>query len=678
MTFDKIIILDLDETLIHAVEKPLERVQDFVVGPYFVYLRPHARSFIDFCFASFSAVAVWTSSSKDYAEEISLNLFGSKKEDLAFLWSQERCVRKFDYKRYASYWIKDLKKVKRRGYALEKIIAIDDSPEKLYRQYGNLVRVLPFEGLVSDDELLHLQQYLTVLAEADNIRQIEKRGWQSKMSATKIEQDYQYVKERFKTLVANVPGAIYRCADDIYWTMEFLNDEITAISGYAASDFVGNQGRSFNSIIYLEDRDRVVREVHQAIAQKKSYTIEYRIIRSDGTIAWIKDKGKGIFDKDGELQWLDGIILDITEKKQSETALQHSESQLRLITDALPALIAYVDRRQCYQFVNKTYESWHKQPHTKIIGSHLREVLGEADYQKIKHYVELALSGQRVNYENEVLSSNSQASWVNVTYIPNFNSEGKVAGFFSLVNDISDRKATEQMKDEFVSVVSHELRTPLTSIYGALKLIVTNPQSGLSSEDREMLNIAVTNTDRLMRLVNDVLDLERIASGKVKMVKQPCDTADLIREAIEVMQPMAKAENITLIAKPIAIAINVDCDHIHQTLINLISNAIKFSTPNSSVQVTVEDLEREVLFKVIDTGRGIPADVLGSIFERFRQVDASDSRDKGGTGLGLPICYKIIEEHGGRIWADSEFGEGSTFYFTLPKSNLESSEELSL
>ena len=100
-------------------------------------------------------------------------------------------------------------------------------------------------------------------------------------------------------------------------------------------------------------------------------------------------------------------------------------------------------------------------------------------------------------------------------------------------------------------------------------------------------------------------------------------------------------------AKPIAIAINVDCDHIHQTLINLISNAIKFSTPNSSVRVTVEDLEREVLFKVIDTGRGIPADVLGSIFERFRQVDASDSRDKGGTGLGLPICYKIVEEHGG-------------------------------
>ena len=178
MTFVKIIILDLDETLIYATEKPLERAEDSIIGPYFVYVRPHAHSFIDFCFASFSAVAVWTSSSEDYAEEISLNLFSSTKEDLAFLWSEKRCVRIFDYKRYVSYWIEDLKKVKRRGYALEKMIMVDDSPEKLYRQYGNLVRVLPFEGLLPDDELLHLQQYLSVLAKVDNIRQIEKRGWQ--------------------------------------------------------------------------------------------------------------------------------------------------------------------------------------------------------------------------------------------------------------------------------------------------------------------------------------------------------------------------------------------------------------------------------------------------------------------------------------------------------------------
>ena len=121
-------------------------------------------------------------------------------------------------------------------------------------------------------------------------------------------------KERFKTLIANVPGAIYRCGDDIYWTMEFLNDEITTISGYRASDFIYHQGRSFSSIIYPEDRDRVFQEVQEAISRRKPYTVKYRITRSDGVIAWIKDKGRGIFDPDHKLQWLDGIILDITKK----------------------------------------------------------------------------------------------------------------------------------------------------------------------------------------------------------------------------------------------------------------------------------------------------------------------------------------------------------------------------
>ncbi|MBW4534336.1 MAG: PAS domain S-box protein [Pleurocapsa minor HA4230-MV1] len=652
-----------------------------------------------------------------------------------------------------------------------------------------------------------------------------------------MEPDYEHIiRERFKTLIANVPGAIYRCANDADWTMDFLSDEMMTISGYPAADFIQNQNRSIRSIIYPEDRDLVVREVQEAIARRKPYTIEYRLIRSDRTIIWIKDKGQGVFDPDGNLLWLDGIILDITERKwieslqqiqnrtmsaiargetlkntlselseqidrlspnltstimimendgrhlrpfvssqlpqeyiraidrlpigakatscgtaaylgrrvivsniatdplwadyqhlilphgfqacwsepiksntgkvlgtfalyfteaklpepkeleiieacanlasiaitrqQSEAVLQQSESQLRLITDALPALIAYVDNRQCYQFVNQTFGDWFGKSPTQIIGSHLQEILGEAYYQQIKHHLELALTGQTVTYETELELSDRSLHWVNVTHIPDLDKEGGVKGFISLISDISNRKATERMKDEFVSIVSHELRTPLTSIYGALKLLVTSPQSGLSEEDREMLNIAVTNTDRLVRLVNDVLDLERIESGKIQMLKQPCDAGDLIQSAIEVMQPMAKAGNITLIAEPISITINADGDHIHQTLTNLLSNAIKFSPQNSSVWVTVDNLEDEVLFKVIDTGRGIPADILGSIFERFKQVDASDSRDKGGTGLGLPICYKIIAEHGGRIWAESEFGKGSTFYFTLPKSGL--------
>ena len=643
----------------------------------------------------------------------------------------------------------------------------------------------------------------------------------------------QVSEERFKTLVANVPGAIYRCLNDDEYTLKFVDDEILAISGYRAADLLENKSLAFLSTIYSEDRDRVVREVQQAIAQKETYTSEYRIVRADGVISWVKNKGQGVHDEKDRLLWLDGILFDINERKwaetlrqlqnqvlsmlakgktlydvltkltqginqlspglnstimmmenddkhlssfinsqmpqdyieaidylpiganvgscgtaayfgqrvivsniasdplwadykhlilphgfqacwsepiksetgrvlgtfglyfteprspkpqeleiveacaslasiaitrkQSEAALQNSEAQLRLITDALPALISYVDNRQCYQFVNKTYEDWHQLPRTKIIGSHIRELMGEVNYQKIQQYVESALSGKTLTYESEVVLSDRLVRYFSATYIPDLDRDGEVKGFFALVSDISDLKAISQMKDEFISVVSHELRTPLTSIYGALKLLATSPQSGLDEEDREMLNIAVTNTERLIRLINDVLDLERIESGKIRMNQQPCDAADLVREAVEVMQPMANSQEITLVAEPISIAVNADPDHIHQTLTNLLSNAIKFSPSHSSVRLTVEEREREVLFQVSDRGRGIPPDKLERIFERFQQVDASDSRDKGGTGLGLAICYKIIEEHGGRIWAESRLNEGSTFCFTLPK-----------
>ena len=354
-------------------------------------------------------------------------------------------------------------------------------------------------------------------------------------------------------------------------------------------------------------------------------------------------------------------------RKQSEAALSDSEAQLRLITDGLPVLIAYLDNQQCYQFANKTAEKWHRLPRTEIIGSHIRDILGEVNYLKIQPYLESALSGKTVTFETELFLNDRQVRHISGACISDLDHDGKVKGVINLVSDISDRKATERMKNEFISVVSHELRTPLTSIYGALKLLVTNPQSGLDEEDREMLDIAVTNTERLIRLVNDILDLERIESGKVKILPQTCDAADLIHQAIEVMQPMANSQRVTLVTEPISIPLLADSDHIHQTLTNLLSNAIKFSDSNSSVWVTVDEGEREVLFKVSDRGRGIPPDKLELIFERFQQVDASDSRDKGGTGLGLTICYKIVEEHGGRIWAESEFGEGSTFYFTLPK-----------
>ena len=223
------------------------------------------------------------------------------------------------------------------------------------------------------------------------------------------------------------------------------------------------------------------------------------------------------------------------------------------------------------------------------------------------------------------------------------------------------------MKDEFISVVSHELRTPLTSMHSALKILATGKLGSLTKDGQQILEIADDNTERLVRLVNNVLDLQRIESGEVKMEKQICNISTLMIQATETMQPMAQHHGVVLVVEPIEMNILVDSDYIVQALTNLISNAIKFSPVNGKVWLTAENRPNvEVLLSVCDEGQGIPSDKLESIFERFQQVDSSDSRRKGGTGLGLTICRNIIEQHEGKIWAESTLGKGSTFSFTLP------------
>ncbi|MBD2681254.1 MULTISPECIES: ATP-binding protein [Nostoc] len=249
-----------------------------------------------------------------------------------------------------------------------------------------------------------------------------------------------------------------------------------------------------------------------------------------------------------------------------------------------------------------------------------------------------------------------------------------------IANDITERK---RLENEFISLVSHELRTPLTSTMGALDLLGAGQLGTLTAQGQKVLSIATTNTERLMRLVNDILDLERMKSGKIFMRRAKCNVAELLITATEAMQAMADKLQVQLIVNPLTIEFWADSDRLLQTLTNLLSNAIKFSEPGDRVWIsailseskTVDSQENQnsltsspnyVLITIQDEGRGIPEDKLQIIFERFQQVDASDSRNKGGTGLGLAICRNIVQQHNGKIWVQSILGEGSTFYVLLP------------
>lgn len=188
----------------------------------------------------------------------------------------------------------------------------------------------------------------------------------------------------------------------------------------------------------------------------------------------------------------------------------------------------------------------------------------------------------------------------------------------------------------------------------------------LPERGQRMLDIAVSNSDRLVRLINDILDMQRIDGGPIAMERRDMDAHALLETAAEAMEAMAAQAGVELRTEPVDARARVDPDRIAQTLTNLLSNAIKFSPPGGRVTLACERSDEDLVFSVADRGRGIPAEQLEAVFDPFHQVDSSDAREKGGTGLGLAICRSIVAQHGGRLWVESDLGRGTTFRFTVP------------
>ena len=241
--------------------------------------------------------------------------------------------------------------------------------------------------------------------------------------------------------------------------------------------------------------------------------------------------------------------------------------------------------------------------------------------------------------------------------------------FAGVARDITELKAVEGLKNEFASTVSHALRTPLTSIKGALGLVRSGVTGDLPERMNSMLEIAYSNTDRLIRLINDILDIEKIDAGKMAFRMDPIDLSDIAAKSVEANRTIGEHRSVGLIfADKIPDAlVKGDGDRLGQVMANFLSNAVKFSPQGGSVEIAVRVHEDKLRVSVADTGPGVPDDFRDRIFEKFSQADSTDTRGPGGTGLGLSICKAIIERHGGSIGFDSKPGEGAMFFFDLPR-----------
>ncbi|MFB2833274.1 PAS domain S-box protein [Floridanema evergladense] len=386
-------------------------------------------------------------------------------------------------------------------------------------------------------------------------------------------------------------------------------------------------------------------------------------------LAWYETRIAPIW-QDGEISAAIVISNDINNRKQTEADLREKNRRWRSLLDNVQLIVIGLDQQELVEYVNPFY--------LKLTGYTEAEVLGKPWFDNFvpsTRKIELRKSFQEIiqgvnahsYFVNPILTLTGEERMIAWSNTLLHDVKGNAIGSISIGEDITERYKLERMKGEFVSIVSHELRTPLTSMQAALNLLSENIVDPTSETGKSVIQIAADGVERLVRLVNDILDLERLESGKIRLEKSWCNTAKVVKKAIDQMQEMANQSGIKLSTTIESCQTFVDCDRLLQVLINLLSNAIKFSASGSTVWLKIEIIPNHQLkFSIKDQGRGIPGDKLETIFERFHQIDASDSREKGGTGLGLAICRSIVQQHGGKIWVESILGEGSTFYFTLP------------
>jgi PAS domain S-box-containing protein len=500
-------------------------------------------------------------------------------------------------------------------------------------------------------------------------------------------------EERFRTLVANVPGVIFRCSIDNDWTMEFLSDEIEELVGYPASDFIANNVRTYASVIHPDDATRLAAEVGAAVLEDRPYTIEYRTLHRDGSIGHVVERGQAILGRDGERK-LDGAVFDLTERWTAENERLKLAAIVESSDDAIMA--AGSDGR---------ISSWNSGAE-RVFGYAAGEIIGEpisilAPPDKQEEPAELfdqIMAGHAISH-HETVRRRKDGTLIDVsfTFSPLRDASGTVIGASAIVHDITERRKADaererllleladqnerlreldRLKDEFVALVSHELRTPLTSIRGYLELVLDEEAGALTDEQRQFLGVVERNAHRLLALVGDLLFLAQVEAGKLSLEVGAVDLSSIAAESVETARPLAEEKDITLTLAtgPLAL-IAGDRARLAQLLDNLISNGVKFTPSGGRVDVRVRGLRGKAVIEIRDTGMGIPAAEQEHLFERFYRTSQATEQAIPGTGLGLAISKAIVEAHGGQIVVASGEGTGSTFRISLPIGQTQQSAE---
>lgn len=438
-----------------------------------------------------------------------------------------------------------------------------------------------------------------------------------------------------------------------------VNPSCKPILGYTPEEMMGHRTAEF---LFAADRDATRAEMHKVLSGEIMRNFLCRYVRKDGvivTIAWT-----GLWSEPDQLYFFFGR--DMTEQKLTEKKFQ-------LAVESCPNGMLMSDADGIIRLVNAETEQMFGYSREELVGKSVDILVplalrGKETQYRIGYMAHSEPGLSRKGHELSGLRKDGTEFPIEVSLNSIQTPEGLL--ILSVVIDVTERKQMERLKDEFVATVSHELRTPLTSIAASLGLLARNAKTQLPESVARLITIAHSNSQRLVRLVNDILDIQKIESGKMVFNVVCLDMRRLVEQAIEASHGFAQDYGVSLRLDPNSATgdVTADSDRLTQILTNLISNAVKFSPRGQEVVVAIKSTDSHIRVSVRDHGPGIPDEFKPHIFEKFAQADATDTRQKGGTGLGLSIVKQLVVRLGGEIGFEDAPGGGTIFNLDLPRA----------
>ena len=516
------------------------------------------------------------------------------------------------------------------GFALGSLCVIDTSTKKLTIQQQKALKIIAHQVISK----LELRRKVILLENSE---------------------------KRFRTLSENIQQLAW-LADPtgyIYWYNRRWYE-------YTGTNYEQMQGWGWQKVHHPDFVDVVTENFNKSLKNGTEYDGTFPLLGADGQYRWFLTRVIPERDNDGEIITWFGTNTDVTDQIEAHKAVEESEERFRIMAEGTDVMIAVGDESGKATYFNKAWEENTGRSVANLLEFGWVDLMHPDDSDRVmKVFTDAFRDFKPWEWEFRMPDKNGGYRWLLARGTPRFRPDGLFAGYISATIDITERKSDEQRKGDFIGIVSHELKTPLTSMSGYIQMLSIIAKKNDDHATMNVIDKAKKQVVKMGTLINNFLDVTRVEAGKIRIDKSPFDMADLVRESEE--ESLATVTSHNVIFAPVEpTKVDADYDKISQVVTNLINNAVKYSPPDTTIRVVCETIDGQARVCVQDEGMGIKPKDREQLFDRFYRVESAETRSISGFGIGLYLCAEIIRRHDGKIWVESEWGKGSTFYFSIP------------